>query len=214
MLPLAIDDTVIDVPGGPPHPLMSTIPPSSSPDPTSDAGTDWLTAPLAHLTQFIVHDYHVPLRRNLPALLDGAAHVEASEWPGVIGTVRACLDDLAREVPPHLDYEERQLFPAIEALARGDRAPFQRELSRFPDVEQQHGRFGARLKELARVTGWFTPPVVVGPAVSQLCADLSRLMEATYVHVHLERNVLLPRARQLADAMAAAPPAQPPAQPP
>lgn len=194
---------------------MSIIPPSSWPaDPTSEAGTDWLTAPLAHLTQFIVHDYHAPLRRNLPALLDSAARIDVSNWPDVIGTVRDCLDALVREVPPHLDYEERQLFPAIEALARGEREPFQCERARLHDVELQHGRFGARLKELARVTGWFTPPAGVGPAVVVLCADLSRLMEATYVHVHLERNVLLPRATQLAEAMSAAPPAQPPARPP
>ena len=152
----------------------------------------------------------MPLRRSLPSLLATAARVDASEWPDVIGTVRECLDALAHEVPPHLDYEERQLFPAIEALARGDRVPFQHELSRLTDVEQQHGQFGARLKELARVTKWFTPPAGVGPAVAELCDELSRLMEATYVHVHLERNVLLPRATQLADALAASPPTQPP----
>ena len=190
---------------------MSTIPPSSShADPTSDAGTDWLAAPLAHLVQFIVHDYHVPLRTNLPYLLANAEGIDPAEWPDVIGTVRECLGALAREVPPHLDYEEQQLFPAIEALARGDRAPFQRELSSLPDVEQQHGQFGARLRELARVTTWFTPPAGVGPAVAELCADLSSLMEATYVHVHLERNVLLPRATQLCDALAARLPAEPP----
>jgi iron-sulfur cluster repair protein YtfE (RIC family) len=175
---------------------MPNIPPPqwTSADERPDAGTDWLAAPLTQLTRFIVRAYHEPLRRDLPRLQARAREVELAEWPQVLGAVREHLDALARDVPAHLDYEEQQLFPAIDALARGDRGPFRTEESRLPELERQHDAFGMRLKHLARLTAWFTAPVGAGRAAHALCAELSSLMEATYVHVHLERNVLLARA--------------------
>lgn len=181
---------------------MPNIPPSPwTADQTSDAATDWLAAPLTQLTRFIVQVYHEPLRQDLPRLQAHAREVEIAEWPQVLGAVREHLDALARDVPPHLDYEEQLLFPAIDALARGDRALFDREVSRVPDLERQHDQFGMRLKDVARLTSWFTPPPGVGCAGQALCAELSSLMEATYVHVHLERDVLLARAVQLSNGL-------------
>ena len=192
---------------------MPNLPPSrwTDADQTPDAGTDWLVAPLPRLTRFIVHAYHEPLRRNLPLLATRARDVDAAgEWPLVSGDLLEHLDALARDVPLHLDYEEQLLFPAIEALSRGDRVPFCSEAARLPVLEQQHAQFGTCLKDLARLTAWFTPPDGVGPTVQELCADLSRLMESTYVHVHLERNVLLERALQISSALAASSPDEPP----
>jgi regulator of cell morphogenesis and NO signaling len=161
--------------------------------------TDWLAAPLPELVQFIVDNYHVPLRYDLPRLREMMGRVEAAHgaaWPAVVGPLAHDLERLADELLEHIEREERDVFPAmLDCVASTSSALF--DASMTERLESDHASIGARLKDMARVTGWFQPPIGACPTVRVLFAELARLAEATYMHVHLENNVLFPRIAAL-----------------
>lgn len=161
--------------------------------------TDWLVAPLPQLVQFVVDTYHEPLRHDLPRLREKMARVEAAHgeaWPAMIGPLAHDLERLADELLDHISREERDVFPAmLECDAAVPAEPF--DLALTERLQGDHAAIGARLKDMARVTGWFQPPVGACSTVRVLFAELARLAEVTYMHVHLENNVLFPRVAAL-----------------
>lgn len=166
----------------------------------AEPDTDWLVAPLPQLIRFVVDNYHVPLGQDLPRLREMMARVEAAHgeaWPAMVGPLAHDLERLADELLEHIGREERDVFPAMLRWATAASAvPF--DVTLTERLEADHAAIGARLKDMARVTGWFQPPVGACPTVRVLFAELARLAEATYMHVHLENNVLFPRVTALA----------------
>lgn len=169
----------------------------------SDSHTDWHAAPLDRLVTFIVQTCHVPLREELPRLVAMARAVRDSaavQAPAMMPTLVAHLEALAVEMPQHLDREEQQLFPAIVELARGRPEAFLQLTPLVTALERDDQALRERLKALAELTGWFQPPPGCSDAQYTLYGAISRLTEATYLHLLLEHVVLVPRARLMADA--------------
>jgi regulator of cell morphogenesis and NO signaling len=165
-----------------------------------DDDIDWLIAPIPQLVQFIVDTFHAPLRDDLPRLRETMGRVETAhghEWPAVIGPLAHDLERLSADLLDHIGREEREDFPAmVDAATEQPDRTF--DVARLERLEADHAAIGARLKDMARVTGWFQPPVGACPTVRVLFAELACLAEATYMHVHLENNVLFPRITALA----------------
>ena len=165
-----------------------------------DADIDWLIAPIPQLVRFIIDTFHTPLREDLPRLRETMARVETAhghEWPAVIGPLAHDLERLSADLLDHIGREELEVFPTM-ADAEGTQPDQPFDVALLDRLEADHAAIGARLKDMARVTGWFQPPVGACPTVRVLFAELACLAEATYMHVHLENNVLFPRIAALA----------------
>jgi regulator of cell morphogenesis and NO signaling len=90
--------------------------------------------------------------------------------------------------------EEMVLFPAIEALEAGDaRRPFP-NAAPIAVMEDEHDRAGALLTELRSLTCGYEVPEWGCATMRALYYGLAELEAAMHVHVHLENNVLFPRA--------------------
>lgn len=152
-------------------------------------GSRWLEAPLEDLVAHIVKTYHEPLREELPRLEEMAFKVAR-----VHGERRAeiPLDDLATtvsglvlELEGHMRREEESLFPQLldssETAATED----------FVDDHEEAGRALARIREL---TGGFQLPEGACNTWRALWHGLQDLELAMHEHVHLENNILFPRA--------------------
>ena len=152
-------------------------------------GFRWLEAPLEDLVAHIVKTYHEPLREELPRLEEMAFKVAR-----VHGERRAeiPLDDLATtvsglvlELEGHMRREEESLFPQLldssETAATED----------FVDDHEEAGRALARIREL---TGDFQLPEGACNTWRALWHGLQDLELAMHEHVHLENNILFPRA--------------------
>ena len=61
-------------------------------------------------------------------------------------------------------------------------------------MEQEHDRAGALLSELRAVTGGYHPPHWACETYRALYHGLSELEAQMHLHVHLENNILFPRA--------------------
>jgi regulator of cell morphogenesis and NO signaling len=155
----------------------------------NDAPSHWLAAPLPELVSHIVGTFHRPLREELPRLEMMArkvARVHADRDPeGRLPAIVATLVVLRADLEDHMAREEDVLFPALLA-ATGD-APVE------PFVDE-HESAGALLGRLRDLTEGYVPPADACNTWRALWAGLEALEAAMHEHVHLENNVLFPRA--------------------
>lgn len=151
----------------------------------------WDTKPLPELIEFILTRYHEPLRVDLPALIEAARRVERvhAKKASCPHGLASQIEQLDAEVRQHLSKEEQVLFPAI-AAGRGG-AQVQMPIRVMMQEHDDHGAGLQRLRELA--TG-FEPPPEACATWRALYAGLAKLESELMEHIHLENNILFPRA--------------------
>ena len=161
---------------------------------------DWSQASPRELVEHILQRYHKPLQRDLPILLMLAAKVAMRHGDGhpELVEVRHVVEALATEMSTHMQKEERVLFPMIERLTAGGVAPgVDGPIAVMEHEHEEVARLLARLREL---TGDYEPPPAACNSYRGLFQMLADLEADTHMHVHLENNVLFPRAEELAAA--------------
>lgn len=151
----------------------------------------WDARPLPELIDFIITRYHDTLRLELPALVDAAKRVER-----VHGAKASCprglaahLEQLVDEVRQHLAKEEQMVFPAIRSGSRGQQLHMPVRV-----LMQEHEDHGASLARTRELTADLTLPVEACATWRALYVALEKLESELMQHIHLENNVLFPRA--------------------
>jgi regulator of cell morphogenesis and NO signaling len=166
-----------------------------------DAGRDWRAAPLNELVAHIIDVHHAYMWQELPrveslmikvARVHGEAHPELRELqPIVLG--------LVDELNGHLMKEERVLFPYVTALGAGSAtAPhFGTVQNPIRMMNAEHEGAGHALERVRRLTSDHTPPAGACGSYRALFAALAEMELDLHQHIHLESNVLFPRAVEL-----------------
>jgi regulator of cell morphogenesis and NO signaling len=173
----------------------------SAQQPDADA-RDWSREPLHALVDHIVATYHEPLREELPRLEAMAAkvhRVHGSKAP-YLARLDTIVSELSADLRSHMRKEETVLFPAIrtvEGNAGGASIPISAPIA---VMEAEHDHAGALLSELRTITGGYVAPEWACQTFRALYYGLAELEAAMHVHVHLENNVLFPRAVALTRA--------------
>ena len=160
---------------------------------------DWRQAPLHALVAHIVATYHDTLREELPRLQGMAAkvtRVHGARAPFLL-RLNTAVNELSDDLLAHMDKEEVILFPAIVAREAGP-SPQRMPLSGPIHVmEHEHDRAGSLLAEMRRITDGYTAPPWACQTFKALYHGLEELESSMHVHVHLENNILFPRALDL-----------------
>lgn len=159
-----------------------------------DDARDWA---LDRLVAHIEHVHHRYVREHLPVLkqwttkvarVHGARHEELLE-------VRDRVAELADEMEAHMTAEEEVLFPRVVAIARGpDAAGAPVAAETLESLEDDHDRAGALMKRLRELTAGFQPPDDACATYRAAFALLAEFEQDLHRHVHLENNILFPRA--------------------
>ena len=161
------------------------------------------------LTAFIVSHHHVYVRRALEALgartrkvaaTHGDAHPEMVE-------VAQLFEQIAGEMTSHMAKEEGVLFPYIDALAEAVRrgeaappAPFGSIENPVRMMEHEHDEAGAIMRRIRELTRDYVVPDGACTTYTVCLRELEEFERDLHEHVHLENNVLFPKARALARA--------------
>lgn len=152
--------------------------------------TRWADRPVPELIDVIVSHYHARLRTEIPELIllaDKVERVHAGKASCPRG-LTALLHTMHAAVLDHLAKEEQILFPMIRVgRGRGAGGP----IHVMEQEHEDHGRSLARVREL---TANLTAPPEACPTWRALYSRLGRLGEELMEHIHLENNVLFPRA--------------------
>lgn len=155
------------------------------------------------LAHYIVQVHHGYVRETLPVLTafaDKVARVHGGSRPELL-VIRERVAELAREMERHMADEEVELFPRIATLVEARRlgktvaAP---ELGgRIADLEDDHDHAGGLLREIRDLSDGFRPPPSACSTYRATYAKLREFEDDLHRHVHLENNVLFPRAAAL-----------------
>jgi regulator of cell morphogenesis and NO signaling len=138
------------------------------------------------------------LRAELPrleamALKDAAVHGDKEP---ALRQIEDVLGELSADLNEHMIKEEHVLFPAIRSVDAGTaRMPISTPIS---VMEHEHDRAGALLAELRHLSADYVPPAWGCATLRAFYEGLAELEASMHVHVHLENNVLFPRALQTA----------------
>ncbi len=147
-------------------------------------------APLPELIEHILGRYHAAHREEIPRLLAMARKVESvhGDKPECPRGVADHLAHMGEELELHMQKEEQVLFPIVLA-GRGAMAAM--PVSVLEGEHQDHGKHLARLRGLADD---YSPPECACNTWRALYLGLADLERELMEHIHLENNVLFPRA--------------------
>lgn len=166
----------------------------------TDARVDWETAPLGDLVDYIVGRHHQYLKAQLPRLrmmLDKVLHAHGERHGDVLRPLAACFRRLQEDLEDHLRKEETVVFPVLRGLDSPAAHPqFDRAATRVP-IEVligEHDSAGEALAEMRRLAGGYQPPDDACNTFRTLYLELEDLGKDLRHHVHLENNILFPRA--------------------
>jgi len=150
----------------------------------------WAERPLAELIEHIIDRYHAPLRTELPRLLELARKVEQvhADKPDRPEGLAELLADVRAAVESHLAKEEQILFPLVlSGRAQTAYMPVQ-------VLTQEHEDHGQNLRRIRELTRDFELPEHACASWRELYGALARLEVDLMDHIHLENNILFPRA--------------------
>lgn len=173
-----------------------------------DEAPHWERASLRQLTGFICHHHHEYERRAIQEIRKVLAQLRAAPPPESqqLDKIANLFGLLAQETLFHLAKEEHGLFPRIERLesmSRGEvltspAAPNRRrEEATIRVMMEDHDAAGAMMRQIRQLSGDFTPPPGAGSQLRLLYRLLAEFERDLHRHVHLENNVLFPRALRL-----------------
>lgn len=175
--------------------------------PSEDGEKSWDDASLSEVIDHILTRYHARLREDLPRLGEMAEkvlRVHGEKHPEVLPALARTFRALRAELEAHTMKEERILFPYIRvmegAVERGEAAPpapFGSVRGPIQMMEDEHTGAADALARLRELTGGFEPPTGACTTFRGLYHGLAELESDTHRHIHLENNVLFPRAAEM-----------------
>jgi regulator of cell morphogenesis and NO signaling len=172
---------------------------------------DWSKASLESLSAHIVATHHAYVKRELPRLAMLAQKVVARHGTTRVElpVIQSKLAQLDEELSPHLAKEELILFPHIAKLERaindGGSKPqgcSGTVANPIAMMTQEHDAAGTLLAEIRDLSQNFTPPEDACPTYHAFYDGLDEFEQDLHQHIHLENNILFPRAIDLEKASA------------
>ncbi len=167
---------------------------------------EWASASLETLCEHIVWTHHDYVRREIPRLWQLAQKVVARhgdthpELVQIQQLIRKAGEDLIQ----HLGKEEQILFPTIVNMERNLSTCGPRSLGCFSSVRSpiavmlaEHDSAGETLAQIRQLSHDFTPPDGACPTYCGYYNALSEFEQDLHRHVHLENNILFPRAIEM-----------------
>jgi regulator of cell morphogenesis and NO signaling len=123
--------------------------------------------------------------------MDAVVKAHGDAHPRIVHPLARTLAGLSAELEQHMRKEEMILFPFVE---RGGPAPFGSVANPIRVMEHEHDSAGQALAEMRRVTDGFTLPEGACNTFRALYAGLEELERDLHMHIHLENNILFPKA--------------------
>ena len=167
---------------------------------------NWQAEPLSELISHIVSVHHEYLKLEMPRIQKRlekvyAAHKERDS--ATLAPLPGIFFLMKNELELHMHKEERMLFPAIVAAERaattGGVAPFPAGSLANPIrvMLAEHESAGASLEQIRAITKNFELPPHACETYRALFKGFESLERDLHMHIHLENNILFPRALAL-----------------
>lgn len=169
----------------------------------NNGSIDFNSWPLDLLVDYIekTHHKYVEEKTNvLIAFLDKLCKVHGSSHPELF-KVNELFVECAGDLAQHMKKEELILFPFVKRMVKTKDADGILSQPSFGTVSNpiammmhEHDNEGERFREIARLTNDYTPPADGCTTYRVAFAMLKEFEEDLHKHIHLENNILFPKA--------------------
>lgn len=176
----------------------------------SSTEIDFNSWPLERLVDHVEQVHHHFVRTEIPLLqqrIDRICTVHGSRHPELL-EVNKLFNETAAELTQHMVKEERMLFPHIKALESAtsknekiEKAPFGTVSNPIEMMMQEHTNEGDRFVRIAELTNNYTPPADACNTYKVTFQTLKEFEQDLHRHIHLENNILFPKAVELEKKM-------------
>jgi len=167
---------------------------------------DYNSWELDFLIDHITHIHHSYVNAALPLLIeysDKVASVHGSYYTEQI-EVNKLIHLLREDLLSHMMKEEHVLFPYVKELVAASKGNASLNKPVFGTVknpismmEEEHETAGSILKQLSDLTNQYTLPEGACNTFRALYSKLEEFESDLHQHIHLENNILFPKAKLL-----------------
>ncbi|WP_316815729.1 iron-sulfur cluster repair di-iron protein [Pedobacter nyackensis] len=159
---------------------------------------------IGFLTDYIINTHHQYVKENTPFIMELAnkvAKVHGGQHPEAI-RVAELFSAVGADLMLHMSKEEKILFPFIKQLSAVQQqggpavpaATFGKVSNPIQMMESEHEMAGEALHTIREITNNFSLPPDACNSYTILYKKLDEFENDLHRHVHLENNILFPRA--------------------
>lgn len=165
---------------------------------------------LKFLIEYIINNHHSYVRNAIPQLLPHLEKVvskHGNKFP-FLNDIKSIFKDVAKEMQQHMYKEEKILFHIIRYLVDCDKFDEKPKMNGFKTVkdpiesmEAEHTNAGGAMEKIRELTNNFTPPEDACNTFKLTYKELQDFEKDLHIHVHLENNILFPKAIALEETL-------------
>lgn len=168
------------------------------------ADRDWSSATLSELLDHILAKHHAYLWNEMPkisTMLAKVIEVHGKNHSESLQPLGRFYSGLRRELEEHMWKEENILFPLIRQMEQASQSS--RAMPGMPVggpihmMEYEHESAGNALRQMRKVTDEYRLPEDACATYRALFDGLKEMEADLHQHIHLENNILFPRALEL-----------------
>lgn len=168
--------------------------------------TDFKKWPLDLLADYIEKTHHRYVEEKLPILkqyLHKLCQVHGDRHPELF-EISEEFNMSAGELAAHMKKEEFILFPYIRKMAKSKESKTTLDAPNFGTVQNpvqmmmdEHTTEGDRFEKISKLSNKYTPPADGCNTYRVTYALLNEFEEDLHLHIHLENNILFPKAIEM-----------------
>lgn len=158
------------------------------------------------LIEYIQQNHHTYVRSAIPRIsqwVNKVAQRHGHDRPENV-EIAKLFEELSDAMIDHLEKEENEQFPLVSSVLEKKKQgenpddKQRQELNRLhEELETEHEHAGDTMAKIAELSNNFTPPEWACPTYQLAYKELSDFEKDLHQHVHLENNLLFPKATQL-----------------
>jgi regulator of cell morphogenesis and NO signaling len=178
-------------------------------DVVNNSITDYNSWPLDLLADYVVKKHHRYVQQKtleIQPYLNKIVKVHGAQHPELL-EVEALFNASAGELAQHMKKEELILFPYVAKLVQAQQTHTKATAS-FGTVQNpiqmmmaEHDTEGERFRKIAELTNNYTPPSDACNTYIVTFGLLKEFEDDLHMHIHLENNILFPKAIELEKQM-------------
>ena len=167
---------------------------------------DYKSWPLDLLIDYIEKKHHRYVEEKIPVLrqfLDKLCRVHGERHPELF-KINELFTASAGELASHMKKEELILFPFVKKMVNAKLQQSAIQSPQFGTVENpiemmmhEHDNEGERFRQIAELTNNYNPPADACNTYRVTFAMLEEFEKDLHLHIHLENNILFPKAIKL-----------------
>ncbi|GAB4155225.1 iron-sulfur cluster repair di-iron protein [Polaribacter sp.] len=164
---------------------------------------DYKSWPLDLLAEYIEKKHHRYVEEKIPVLLqflNKLCRVHGERHPELF-KINELFTASAGELASHMKKEELILFPFVKRMVSAKLKNEAIQSPQFGTVEnpiammkEEHDNEGQRFRDIAELTDNYNPPADACNTYKVAFAMLEEFEKDLHLHIHLENNILFPKA--------------------